>query len=343
MRLVRTLSLVFLSVLLLGQSGPCGSVPVGPNAGRSKSAAFRLLAGSARDPGLINLLFQVVAEDGTPFPGLTDEDFRLSDQGLVLASAFESDWKFIPRPHCFSQFTILVLDMSGSIQASGVLPQLQEAASTFAASIVDSNEVAIFTFDGREDSQVLVPLTQDLEAIQAGIDSLTDFEVVDNSTNLNGAVLHALNYLDSLTAIRSEGEIQEASVVLFTDGQDRAGRVEFGIASVATTATEHKVYTIGLGPEVNSAALRELGKSGVFFANDIEDLNLAFSDAAGAIADASNSYYSLAFCSARRSGINTLYLWLEGGENFIAFEFNADGFGGGCEPVSQADDQCIVE
>jgi len=118
---------------------------------------------------------------------------------------------------------------------------------------------------------------------------------------------------------------------------------EDGLGRQATAATEHKVYTIGLGPEVNPASLRELGKSGAFFANDIEEVNQAFSDAAGAIADVSNSYYSLAFCSARRSGDNTLYVWLEGGRNFIAFEFNADGFGGGCVPVSQEVEQCIIE
>lgn len=329
-------------VYLVVQAGAC-VLNDPPAPAKVPTATFRVLAGNARAPGLINLLFQVSTGDGAPLPGLAPEQFLLSEQAQTLASAFESNWEFIPRPRCFSLATVLILDMSGSIQGSGSLPQLQEAATAFVGSIVESNEVAIYTFDGRAAPELLVDFTTDLETLRAGIDELTNYEVADASTDLHNAILAGLTVLDRQLQSQESGAILEASLAVFTDGQDRAGRVSFADANAVVQSSPHEVVTIGLGPETNPTTLQQFGRSGSFFADDVNSLNTAFLDAGTAIQNVSRSYYSLAFCSARRSGDNTLFVWLDGFEGALSFEFNADDFGGLCSPGAPTSDQCILD
>ena len=84
--------------------------------------------------------------------------------------------------------------------------------------------MAIYLFDGRPTLQTLIGFTRDHDDLTAAITSLDDYEVLDPSTNLNGAIVSGLEVLDSI-AVSDPDSMVGASMVVFTDGADMAGYV----------------------------------------------------------------------------------------------------------------------
>ena len=96
-------------------------------------------------PSRVTLKFTVATADGKPVPGLKNSNFSISEDGKTLSPA-ESDHRIIPTPKGFEFFSVLLLDMSGSM--IGDIPKLQQAANAFIDAVPVGLEVAIFTFDG---------------------------------------------------------------------------------------------------------------------------------------------------------------------------------------------------
>jgi hypothetical protein len=268
--------------------------------------------------------------DGAPVTDKTEEDFSITEDGLEV-SAFESDLSLVPTVAAFRLVNAMVLDMSGSIVDSGYLDDLQTAAQTFVERLGEDQEVAIYLFDGREGIQTLIGFTSDHGALSTAIGSLDDYEVVDPSTNLNGAVIAGLSVLDAVAASGSGGTI-EASMVIFTDGADMAGRVSNEAAELAVSLSPHNVYAVGLGSALDEAHMTALGTDGYYVASDIESLEAAFDDVATLIRDEASSIYILAYCSPKRAGLHTLELRLTGTSASTTFDFNASGFVADCDP-----------
>jgi hypothetical protein len=222
--------------------------------------------------------------------------------------------------------------MSGSILESGSLPDLQAAAIGFVESVVAEQTIAIYTFDGRAHMQLLVDFTNDIAVLRTAIESLSEYEVVDRSTNLNGAVVEGLDIVDAELGTLDDVDIKGGSLVLFTDGTDQAARVSDEAAIVAASSSPDRIYTIGLGGEIDADTLTVIGKDGRFISDDVQTLHEVFGQAAAAIRGAAQSYYILAYCSPKRSGTHRLELSLEGLTGSTTYDFAADGFEGGCTP-----------
>jgi Mg-chelatase subunit ChlD len=285
--------------------------------------------GGTDAPSVVRLVFQLTC-DGEPVPGLEESDFEVFEDGESI-SVFESDQQIVPTVALYQLSTLLMLDMSGSMVESGNLPALQEAASTFIAKLGGDQEVAVYTFDGQESPTLLVPFTSDDELLGAGIALLTDYEVVDSSTNLNGAVLRGLALLDR-EAGRHVDKLFGGNLAIFTDGKDQAGRVADDVAADAAQASEHSVYTIGLGGEIAEGHLEDIGKDGALFAEDVDSLSEAFDEVAADILAEANSLYILAYCSPKRAGSHELKLKLKDTSAKLNYTFDAAGFEGGCDP-----------
>ena len=281
-------------------------------------------------PSVVRISFKLTC-DGESVPGKTEEDFTISEDGASI-SVFESSQQIVPTVASFQLSSVLVLDMSGSMVESGNLPGLQDAANSFISTVGGQQNIAIYTFDGRAEIEPLVPFTQDVDSLLAGIDSLSSFEAVDSSTNLNGAVVASIAVLDAEAALHTD-KLFGGTIAIFTDGKDQAGRVSDEAAEMAAGATDYAMYSIGLGGEIDTDHLDAIGKDGAFYSGDIEELSESFAAVATDILNDANSLYVLAYCSPKRAGEHELRVALNDTEASITQGFNAEGFEAGCDPT----------
>jgi hypothetical protein len=292
-------------------------------------ASFRLLRAEVLRPSVIKFYFQVESCSGNPIGNVAPNDFQIEEDDEPV-SMFESNQGFVPEPQPFGLDTALLLDMSGSIVNSGNIPALQNAAHAFLDAISDDHLVAIYLFDGREDLVLLSEFTDSVSDLHDAVDSLSAYELVDESTNLNGAVIAGIGVLNERRDAREEGNLYAASLVVFTDGTDRAGRRTNAEARIAAQETSHQVYSIGLGGEIDQDHLESIGNDGAYFANDVDALEASFEHAAERIEARARSHYVLAYCSPKRNGTHEVRLSLTGWSGSVAYTFSADDFDGGC-------------
>lgn len=307
---------------------------------------FTVLDGpSVSLPSKISIFFKLDDRDGKPVPNLTEADFNIFEQGLnddcpLLASQSEAQRRISEREQIFSYATILVLDLSGSV-VQDYLQDLKTSAKRFIRTIseerpVSEARIGIWWFDGGTDLHQLQGITSDTSLLVSRINGITKDISSDNSTNLYGAVKQVVPIAEAALEVEVErGVISGASVVIFTDGRDRAARVSRQAALDAINGADPSVtyFTIGLGGEINTDDLRKIGRDGFFSAGNIGQLETAFQQVAQTVNDEANSYYFFEYCSPIRNGAsNKLVLEAihEGRRGYLEATFDASGFSGGC-------------
>jgi Ca-activated chloride channel homolog len=92
------------------------------------------------------------------------------------------------------------------------------------------------------DSYIATPLTLDHEFLMRRLDQLQIGAIDENHTAIGSALSTAVN---RLREVKSKSKI----VILMTDGQNNAGKIEPLIAAEAAQALKVKVYTIGVGTQ----------------------------------------------------------------------------------------------
>jgi hypothetical protein len=325
---------MFLMVILNGCSSSDNS---------GEEIDIELLESKTELPSKIHLFFKVELGDDHRFTTLQPSDFEIYENGSRI-STLESQAQIQREPGDFLYSSILLLDLSGSILNNADLPKLKEAATSFINQVMPgegegqhgTREMAVYWFDGEENIHPLISYTSDRDTLISGIESIDEDISNDVSTNLNGAVIQGLSIMDSrLQEVRKDSDIATAgSMVLFTDGTDQAGYVSTSTAvdSVRGASSEHSVFTIGLGGEIDEDVLRTFGKNGFELAEDSLELNDTFLAVAERLEAETNSYYILEYCSPKRSGQHTLELRATYEDMFGSFEtqFSADEFSGGC-------------
>ena len=122
-------------------------------------------------------------------------------------------------------YTLLLVDMSGSVSESGNGGHARRRPSgTFTDRVEKQQKVGIYAFDGSPDLYPIVPFTDQPGSAKAGVQQLATFKPKDPSTNLNGAVVKALDELDNALG-KATQPLKFGTLVVFTDGTDRANRV----------------------------------------------------------------------------------------------------------------------
>lgn len=311
-------------------------------------------------PARVSLFFGVDTCEGNPVSGLAAEAFEVQEDGKPL-SALESKRAIRAKGQRYRMASVLMLDLSGSILRSGDFSTLKEAATRYVRTVLsardDGQRLAIMTFDGRESPEVLVGFTSDPSVALRGLDALevrecstnsecagfTDrrtcagWRCVDDSTNLNGAVVKGLDFLDEALAAEAV-TWKEGAFVVFTDGSDQASRVNtFDMLSRANRSAVRK-FTVGLGGEIDLQTLRALGTDGSWPVNKASALSEAFDAVAAKVTSRANRFYLLEYCSPKRSGQHTVKVvakWATpDGETLVgglSRTFDATGFSSGCE------------
>ncbi|WP_396589915.1 VWA domain-containing protein [Allomuricauda sp. R78024] len=298
-------------------------------------------------PGKVSILFKVSDLQGNPISGLTANQFTIYEQGrnddcFNTISSSESQARISSNSQVFSNNTLLILDLSNSVLESS-LEELKTASTSFVTNVIpspetDSFKMAIYWFDGENELHLLNPLTSSATELTAAIDGITADISNDPSTDLYGAVIKSTNIAEDLIQENNQASvIGAASIVLFTDGTDQASRFteEAALKAVNDANRNISFFTIGLGAEIDTDVLTEIGKTASVFAGNKEELETTFTQISQRVSEQANSFYLFEYCTPKRdgSGNNNLVIQLSNGglQGAVQTKFSADGFTGGCE------------
>jgi hypothetical protein len=325
LRTQKILTLV-VGLLLLSLSTGCGG---GLNLTPIKAAQNR--------PSNVAVYFKVEASNGEPIGGMTAEQFKIYEDG-ALVSENESKQTILNPEVSASHYTLLLVDMSGSVTGDPEAVQtLADAATAFTDRVEKTHKVAVFAFDGGPDLHPIAPFGSPGGA-KGAIHGLTSYKPQDPSTNLNGAVVKGLAELDRALS-HAEHPLRFGTLVIFSDGTDRASRVPKDEMRKAVKDSKYEIFAIGLGKEMQESELKDVGKTGTTRAENKEQVVKAFDDIATRIEAQTKAYYLLSYCSPSRAGkhevkIEAIYKVEGKGERSGALksEFDATGFTHGCDP-----------
>ena len=294
-----------------------------------------LVDASVRKPSNVAVYFSVVALNKHPVPGMTAEQFKIYEDGAVV-SAFESKQTILNPEVSVVQYTLLLMDMSGSVTASGRVGDLTEAASLFAEKVSSTQQVAVYAFDGQKDIHPIAGFSAGGGNLRGSIAALQTYKPRDPSTNLNGAVVEGIKVLEQQMA-RASQPVRFGTLVVFTDGTDHAHRVPRAkvMEALDQVGDTMNVYVIGVGAEIDAGELNAIGRSGAILFKDPSRIRRAFADLAQIVTDYAHSFYLLSYCSPARAGEHELTIAAHPpgrGTGKLGYHFNAAGFGPNCDP-----------
>ncbi|MDQ6918853.1 MAG: VWA domain-containing protein [Candidatus Dormibacteraeota bacterium] len=139
---------------------------------------------------------------------------------------------------------MLVIDVSGSMEATDVTPSRLDAARSAARSLINqlppSAEVGLVSFNTKATLQS--PLTTNRDAVSQALDSLSP----GGGTAIGEGITAALDELARSVASTPEASRPPALIVLLTDGSNNAG-IDPQTAAENAKAASVPVQTIGIG------------------------------------------------------------------------------------------------
>src|SRR5688500_13432654 len=139
------------------------------------------------------------------------------------------------------------MDVSGSM-AGDKLPQAKAAANTFLGSMRPEDNLTLLAFNDRV--RVVVPATNDPNALRAGVDSLQP----EGNTAAYDALYRSAEILNTAPPDRRR------VVVLLTDGADTSSRFSSRVAADVAQKSGALVYTISLGADAVDGVLKGLSE-----------------------------------------------------------------------------------
>jgi len=289
-------------------------------------------SGFAR-PSNVAVFFTVDTAGGDPVPGLQATDFRIYEDGSIV-SVDESRQTIINPEVAAEHYTLLLVDMSGSVSESDQVPLIVQAVHDFSGQVEQYQKVAIYAFDGAEEIHPIVPFSNSRGGAAAGANALGSFHPRDPSTNLNGAIVQGVQVLDDALE-HSQVPLHFATLVVFTDGTDHAARVSADDMSAALDEAKYDVFAIGVGNELDEHILGRIGRSGYRRVEDAAGVQQAFTEIGQRIVGYTQRYYLLSYCSPARAGQHevTIEAVTPDASGEVTYQFDAAGFGPDCDPA----------
>ncbi|MFO0729127.1 MAG: VWA domain-containing protein [Myxococcota bacterium] len=309
----------------------CGPIP-DPLTGPCRNLSLQVVDQAVQKPANVGARLRASCDGSGLDALLTPSDFSLAEDNKVL-SAFEAERVIKPAPRDTQELVLVALDLSGSVTKSGTKEEMVAGARQLVQILGADHEVAIFGFDGRADLVPFTFFTGDAMEISAAIDRVDQATTVDDSTNLNGAIIAGLDLLDAEVAHRTDGKrVAHGTLVVFTDGTDRAGRVKDYTVARRLASTAEASFAIGVGAEMNEDELKKIGKTGTAIARDLSELQDAFSSIAERVRAYAQTDYLISYCSPARAGDRSLNITVHRGalQAAVNIGFSAEGFGAGC-------------
>jgi Ca-activated chloride channel family protein len=138
---------------------------------------------------------------------------------------------------------MLALDISGSMQAEDFKPKnrLVVAKNVVAdfLDLVTNDRIGLVVFAGQAFTQC--PLTLDYEVLRSLL-ARVEIGMIEDGTAIGTALANCVNRLKS-------SEAKSKVVILLTDGENNAGKIDPATAAKVAEALGVRVYTIGVGKE----------------------------------------------------------------------------------------------
>jgi Ca-activated chloride channel homolog len=167
--------------------------------------------------------------------------FLLGLTGLVLAAADPVLNLEVARSRAS---VMLVIDVSGSMDATDVLPTRLDAARSAAKTLINqlppNAEVGLVSFNTK--ATLLTPLTTNRDSVTSALDSLR----AGGGTAIGEGITAALDELARSVATTPEASRPPAIIVLLTDGSSNAG-IDPQTAAANARAASVAVQTVGIG------------------------------------------------------------------------------------------------
>lgn len=290
-----------------------------------------LINAAADKPNNVWVFFTVEKGD-EPVAGLEADDFEIYEDGQ-LVSAFESK-QTIQNPEVAAvMYTLLLLDVSGSVTESGEADRLVDAAKQFTEQVGKTQKVAVYAFDGEEKLHPVVPFSTSQGQVEGGLEGLRSYKAKDPSTNLHGAVILGVREL-KVALDKDDKPLKFGTLVVFSDGSDRAARYtreEMNSELDKEDYANFDMFAIGVGAEIEKAKLDDVGRDGTELATDDASVKSAFETVAKRIEQHMKRFYLLSYCTPARKGDHTVEIVANStepkGKGSLEYGFSAAGFG----------------
>lgn len=291
------------------------------------------LEAAHRRPANVAVFFTAEDQSGEPVADLLASDFHIYEDG-ALVSIDESRQTIVNPEIAATHHTLLLVDMSASVTESDQVQAIAAAAESFVQEVSPYQKVAVYAFDGSKDIAAITPFTNSGSRMEKSISSLENYRTRDPSTNLHGAVVQALRVLDQATR-SSKAPLNYGTLVVFTDGTDRASRVSQQEMLDALEGSNYGVFAIGVGNEIDDGTLSRIGRSGYIRVQDRDAVASAFQQMGERIVRFTRRFYLLSYCSPARAGkhVVTIEAVSNGRSGQLEYEFDARGFDAGCDAM----------
>ena len=158
---------------------------------------------------------------------------------------------------------VFLVDLSRSMLTKDVSPSridLMKFEIKQALDDLRQVQVGLIAFAGSVD--LVSPLTQDLTAIDAYIDSLSPDSMVTQGTEIKTALIESQGYFERTTDTENEEAFSKESkvIVLFTDGEDHQQQTIDEVSKMREQ--NYTVFTVGVGTESGGYVPEKYGYSG---------------------------------------------------------------------------------
>jgi|GEM_PF-3683734 len=243
------------------------------------------------------------------------------DKEYIKIDPDESELIIESAPPIIHIYSILLLDVSGSV-TKNVLNDLKDAAKKFVEKMKISKDkskfLAVYAFDGKEDLIRIIDFSNNEDDILSMIDKIDKNTMRDSATNMYGAIVNAMNIIQSRLESVSKENLKISTLTVFTDGRDTASRLgpegkEIVLKNIRKLKKnmEFYSYTIGLGNKVDKETLQLLGNDFYIQANATNLLVSSFQQIADTIENLSKSYYKVQYQTPSRKGAGVKVLKIE--------------------------------
>lgn len=173
------------------------------------------------------------------------DGIRLFSLALLIVALARPQYGRVERQTYSEGIDIaLVLDVSLSMRTDDFQPNRLEAAKEVLKEFVEARQgdrLALVIFGS--EAVTLVPFTLDYGVVRSFIERIR-FNIVDGQTTAIGMGLST-----ALARLR-DSEAKSKVIILLTDGENNAGKIDPIKAAEAAEAMDVRVYTIGVGSDV---------------------------------------------------------------------------------------------
>ncbi len=287
-------------------------------------------------------IYVAVSQHGAAVAGLHSEAFSVFENGVRLDSQ-QVQLTLLPTATAAARHVALLVDMSKPLSPDE-RKALNAALRPFIAKLRQTQAVSVYAFDGTAKARPLVEYTQDAHAEpdenDASLDRVRGPHRRDASGSLYTAVMDGAERLSA--ALAAEGRaIRAGTMVVVAMNPDLAEGAHDEQARAFIASSPHHYFLLTVGPWPSEKITFSLDKNRAARAASISTMSSPLANVARAVDDDYARDYLVSYCSPSRAGTHEVRLEVttrdaKGKTSVGSYktQFDAAGFGPGCDPVS---------